>query len=142
MKRSLILLPIALLAAASPLKAAGEVEACALVSKSEAAAVFGEIKGDPVSKDGLRGKKCSYSTTVGAWVTIELYSAEAHWELMKNMALDLKDLTGFGDEAFSAKRGDTRQVYVKKGALMMEVDSSAGLDAAQKVAAIAVRRLP
>jgi hypothetical protein len=142
MKRSLILLPIALLAAASPLKAAGEVEACALVSKSEAGAVFGEIKGDPVPKDGLRGKKCSYSTTAGAWVTIELYSAEAHWELMKNMSVDVKDLTGLGDAAFSAKRGDTRQVYVKKGGAMIEIDSSAGLEAAEKAAVIAVKRMP
>ncbi len=115
---------------------------CSFLSKAEAAGAMGEIKGEPASKDGLRGKKCSYNNMEGAWVTIEVYSAEAHWDLMKNMANDVKELTGLGDAAFSAKRGDTRQVYVKKGASMMEVDSSAGLDAAHKVAAIAVKRLP
>jgi hypothetical protein len=115
---------------------------CSLLSKAEAAAAMGEVKGEPASKDGLRGKKCSYDNMAGAWVSIEVYSAEAHWDLMKNMSLDVKDLTGLGDAAFSAKRGDTRQVYVKKGASMIEVDSSAGLEAAQKVAAIAAKRLP
>jgi hypothetical protein len=115
---------------------------CSLLSKIEAAAVMGEIKGEPASKDGLRGKKCSYDNLQGAWVTIEVYPAEAHWDLLKNMATDAQDLTGLGDAAFSAKRGDTRQVYVKKGASMMEVDSSAGMDTVRKVAAIAVKRLP
>ena len=115
---------------------------CSLLSKAEAAAAMGEIKGEPASKDGLRGKKCSYDNMSGAWVTIELYSAEAHWELMKNLAVEVQELTGLGDAAFSAKRGNTRQVYVKKGTSMIEVDSSAGIDAARKVAAIAVKRLP
>ena len=115
---------------------------CSLLSKAEAAAVIGEIKGEPASKDGLRGKKCSYHNMQGAWVTIEVYSAEAHWDLIKNMASDVQDLTGLGDAAFSAKRGDTRQVYVKKGASMIEADSSAGMDAARKIAASAVKRLP
>ncbi len=117
-------------------------EPCSLLSKTEAAAVMGEIKGEPASKDGLRGRKCSYDTMQGAWVTIEAYPAEAHWDLIKNMATDAQDLAGLGEAAFSAKRGATRQVYVKKGASMMEVDSSAGMDAAQKIAAIAVKRLP
>jgi hypothetical protein len=115
---------------------------CSLLSKAEAASVMGEIKGEPASKDGLRGKKCSYDNMQGAWVTIEVYPAEAHWDLIKNMASGVQDLTGLGEAAFSAKRGDTRQVYVKKGASMIEVDSSAGMDAAQKAAAIAVKRLP
>ena len=116
---------------------------CSLLSKAEAAAAVGEIKGEPRSKDGLRGKKCAYDNMKGAWVTLEVYPADAHWDLMKNLAIEVQDLTGLGEAAFSAKRGvDTRQVYVKKGALMIEVDSSAGMDAAQKVAAIAVKRLP
>jgi hypothetical protein len=116
---------------------------CSLMSKAEAAGAMGEIKGEPASKDGLRGKKCSYNNMEGAWVTIEVYPAEPHWDLMKNLAIDVQELTGLGDAAFSAKRGvDTRQVYVKKGASMIEVDSSAGMDAAKKVAAIAVKRLP
>ena len=115
---------------------------CSLLSKAEAAAAMGEIKGEPQSKDGLRGKKCSYDNMKGAWVSIEVFPAEPHWELLKNMANDVQDLAGIGDAAFSAKRGDTQQVYVKKGASMMAVDSSAGLDAAKKVAAIAVKRLP
>ena len=118
------------------------VDPCSLLTKAEAAAVMGEIKDEPASKDGLRGKKCSYNNVAGAWVTIELYSADAHWDLMKNFAVDVKEMTGLGDAAFSAKRGDTRQVYIKKGASMLEVDSSAGLDAAQRAAAIAVKRLP
>jgi hypothetical protein len=115
---------------------------CALLNKAEAAGVVGEIKGEAASKDGGRGKKCSYDTVKGSWVSIEVYSAEAHWEWMKNMGIDVQPLTGLGDAAFSAKRGDTRQVYVKKGAWMIEVDSSAGLDAAKQVAAFAAKRLP
>ena len=41
---------------------------CSLLSKTEAAAVMGEIKGEPASKDGLRGRKCSYDNMQGAWV--------------------------------------------------------------------------
>ena len=103
---------------------------------------MGEIKGEPTSKDGLRGKKCSYDNSKGAWVSIEAYSAEVHWEMMKNMALEVQEVTGLGDAAFTAKRGPTRQIYVKNGAWMLEVDSSAGLDAAERIAAIAVKRLP
>ena len=117
-------------------------EPCSLMSKAEAAAVMGEIKGDPTSKDGLRGKKCRYDNMQGAWMTLEVYSAEAHWDLLKNMAIDGQELSGLGEAAFSAKRGDTRQVYVKKGAAMIEVDSSAGIDAAKKAAAIATKHLP
>jgi hypothetical protein len=118
------------------------IDPCSLLSRAEAADALGELKGEGASKDGLRGKKCSYDNMAGAWVSIEVYSAEAHWDLMKNMSLDVKELTGLGDVAFSARRGDTRQVYVKKGALMIEVDSSAGMEAAQKVAAIAVKGMP
>lgn len=117
-------------------------EPCSLMSKEEAAAVLGELKSEPASQDGLRGKKCSYDNLKGAWVTLEVYSSDAHWDLMKNMALDAQALTGLGEDAFSAKRGGTRQIFVKKGASMIEVDSSAGLDVAKQVAAIAVKRLP
>ena len=116
---------------------------CSLMTKAEAAAVMGEIKGEPHAKDGLRGKKCGYDNMKGAWVSIEVYPAGPHWDLMKQFAVEVQDLTGLGDAAFSARGGvDTRQVYVKKGALMIAVDSSAGMEAAQKVAEIAVKRLP
>ena len=118
------------------------LDPCSLMSKAEAAVVMGEMKGDPTSKDALRGKKCVYDNMKGAWISIEVYSTEAQWELAKNMAIDAQELPGLGEAAFSAKRGDTRQIYVKKGASMIEVDSSAGMDAAKQVAAIAVKRLP
>lgn len=116
---------------------------CSLMTKAEAAAVMGEIKGEPRAKDGLRNQKCTYYNMKGAWITIEVYPAGPHWDLLKQLAIEVQDLTGLGDAAFSAKRGvDTRQVYVKKGALMVEVESSAGMEAAQKVAEIAAKRLP
>ena len=115
---------------------------CAFLTKAEAAAVMGEVKGEPTPKDGLRGRKCVYDNIKGAWISIAVYPAEAHWDLVKNMANDVQELSDLGEAAFSAKRGDTRQVYVKKGATMIEVDSSAGIEAAQKAAAIAVKRLP
>ena len=117
------------------------IDPCSLLSKAEAAQIMGEIKGEPRSKDALRGKKCAYDNMEGAWITVEVYPAEAHWDLLKNLGIDVQEVTGLGDAAFSAKRGDTRQVYVKKGPSMIEVDSSAGMEAAQKVAAIAVKRL-
>jgi len=141
----ILIIPLVFITIAGHLSAQKDLKAadpCALLTKPEAAAVIGEIKGEPASKDGLRGKKCSYDNMNGAWVSIEVYSAEPHWELMKNMALDVQSLAGLGDEAFSAKRGATRQVYVRKGTQMIEVDSSAGLEAAQKTAAAAVKRLP
>lgn len=134
---------LAISLAASPAQTATQApDPCALLSQAELVAVMGEIKGEPASKDGLRGKKCSYNNMKGAWVSIEIYSAEAHWDLMKNLALDVQEVKGLGDDAFSAKRGETRQVYVKKGTFMIEVDSSAGMEAAQKAAAAAVQRLP
>lgn len=63
--------------------------------------MLGQIKGEPASKDGLRGNKCSYDSVSGAWVKIEVYSADAHWELMKNITLNAQALTNLGEEALA-----------------------------------------
>jgi hypothetical protein len=118
------------------------VDPASLLTRAEATAILGELKGEPELKDGLRGKKLNFDTLSGSWLSIEVYSAEAHWEPIKGLANDVEDVAGLGDAAYSSKRGSTRQVFVKKGALMMEVDSSAGLDAAKKAATAATKRLP
>jgi hypothetical protein len=121
-----------------------KIDACALVTKAEAAQALGEIKGDAETRTGLHDeKRCGYSNTNGGEVSFGVYGANL-WESKRMAAegLDAEDLAGLGEEAFSVKRGTTVQLYVRKKGVVLDVNSTAGKEAARRMAAKALDRIP
>ena len=131
----------ALMLLATAVVAAAELDPCSLVPKAEVAKIIGEIK-EVKTTEGLRqNKQCDYTNMEGSWLKVTVYSAE-HWDVVKMAALDPAAVSGLGEEAYAAKRGTTREVYVRKGKLMLEVTSTVGADATQKIATAATKQLP
>src|SRR3712207_2605159 len=114
---------------------------CALVPKEEVAKIIGEIKEVKTSQGLRNNKQCDYTNMEGSWLKVTVYSAE-HWDMVKMAALDPAAISRLGEEAYASKRGTTREVYVRKGKLMLEVTSTVGADATQKIAAAAAKQLP
>ena len=123
---------------------ASKIDACALVTKAEAAQVLGEIKREAETRTGLHDeKRCGYSNTNGNEVSFGVYGAN-FWESKRMAAegLDTEDLAGLGEEAFSVKRGTTVQLYARKGGIILDVNSTAGKEAARRMAEKALDRIP
>jgi hypothetical protein len=121
-----------------------KIEACSLVTKAEAAQVLGEIKGEAETRTGLHNeKRCGYSNMNGNEVSFGVYGADL-WESKRTASegLDTEDLSGLGEEAFSVKRGTTVQLYARKGSTILDVNSTAGKEAARRVAEKALARIP
>jgi hypothetical protein len=53
-----------------------------------------------------------------------------------------ENISGLGEEAFVVKRGTDAEVYVRKGEWILEVRSSSGRAITQKVAELAVKKMP
>ena len=121
---------------------AGDLDPCALVPKADVAKLIGEIK-EVKTTEGLRKEKqCDYTTMTGAWLKASVYSSDA-WDLQKQLLPnDPTPIAGLGEEAFQVKRGTSREVYVRKGKLMLQVSSTVELDATQKFAEAAAKQLP
>ena len=121
-----------------------KIDACALVTKAEAAQALGEIKGGAQTRAGLHDeKRCGYSNMNGGEVSFGVYGAN-FWESKRMAAegLDTEDLSGLGEEAFSVKRGTTVQLYARKGGIILDVNSTAGKEAARRMAEKALDRIP
>jgi hypothetical protein len=121
-----------------------KIDACALVTKAEAAQVLGEIKGEAQTRAGLHDeKRCGYSNMNGGEVSFGVYGAN-FWESKRMAAegLDTENLSGLGEEAFSVKRGTTVQLYARKGGIILDVNSTAGKEAARRMAEKALDRIP
>lgn len=120
-----------------------KIDICSLVTKAEAGLIMGEIKGGAETSTGLHNeKRCSYSNMNGNNVSFGVYSAD-FWE-MKRMAakgLDTEELSGLGQEAFSVRRGGEHQIYVRKEAVVLEVNSSGGREMTKRIAEKALSRL-
>src|SRR4051794_21385713 len=124
----MLLLAVSLLAGA-PERKAEDVDACALVSAEEVKEVMGPLREAPHADTGLqKEKECRYLDADGQNLTLSVYTAE-RWGLQKGIVseMDPHDEAGLGDEAFSVRRGSSTEVYVKKGALMLEVRGTAGM---------------
>lgn len=120
-----------------------KIDACALVTKAEAAQVLGEIKGEAETRTGLHNeKRCGYSNMNGNEVSLGVYDADL-WESKRTASegLETEDLSGLGQEAFSVKRGTTVQLYVRKGGIILDVNSTAGKEAARRMAEKALQRI-
>ena len=121
-----------------------KIDACSLVTKAEAAQVLGEIKREAETRTGLHDeKRCGYSNMNGNEVSFGVYSAN-FWESKRMAAegLNTEDLAGLGEEAFSVKRGTTVQLYVRKKGFVLDVNSTAGKEAARRMAEKALDRIP
>ena len=113
-----------------------KIDPCALVNRAEAAQVLGEIKGEAETRTGLHNeKRCSYSNMNGSEVSFGVYGAD-FWESTRTASegLDNEELRGLGEEAFSVRRGTTVQLYVRKGDVILDVNSTAGKEAARRMA--------
>ena len=104
--------------------------------------IIGEIKEGPKAKEGLmKEKACEWTNMSGSWLSIAISSADK-WGLKKGSANNPTDLKGFGEEAFTDKRGTDAELYVRKGKWMLEVRASSGSANAQKVAQYVLAKMP
>lgn len=121
-----------------------KIDACALVTRAEAAEVLGEIKGEAETRTGLHDeKRCGYSNTNGNEISFGVYGAD-FWESKRaaSEGLAAEDIPGLGEEAFSVRRGTTVQLYARKGGVILDVNSTAGKEAARRIAEKALARIP
>ena len=128
--------------AASVFAQVNETDPCALIDKAALAKVFGEIKEEPSTKEGLmKERQCQWTNMSGSWLTVSVYTAE-RWGLKKGSGNNPADLAGVGEEAFTDKRGTDKELYVRKGKLMLEVRTSSSSDIALAVATMALAKMP
>jgi hypothetical protein len=143
-----LLLSLALVAAgddpAAPSKhQSSNIDACALVTRAEAAALLGGLRRDPVPQTGYQQEReCHYVSERGAQLSVSVYTAD-RWDLQKGIVSEMSPVAvpGLGDEAFAVRRGTYAEVYVRKGALLLEVRGSAGMEVSRGMAAKAAGRL-
>ena len=130
-----------LLLAISAMGAEPTLDPCALIPQADVAKIIGEIK-EMKTTEGLRNEKvCDYTNMEGSWLKVSVYSAE-HWEMVKISAIEPTDIKGLGEEAYGAKRGTSREVFVRQGKLMLAVSSTVGAEKTQQIAAAAAKQLP
>ena len=123
---------------------ADQIDPCAVVPKAELEPIFGEFKGAPEEKSGLRNEReCHYSNMEGQWLTLSVFGGgDDRWSLEKavtNMNPQTP-IAGLGDDAFTAKRGTDSLVYIRRGDSIFEVSCSCGADKALAVARKAAAR--
>jgi hypothetical protein len=126
------------------LAGAAEPDPCALVPRIEVEKIIGQLKTAPKADTGLqKEKECNYENSEGAWLKVSIYSSE-RWGLQKGIVSEMNptDITGLGEEAFSVKRGTSMEIYVRKGALILEVSSTVGLEQTRKFAEAAIKQMP
>jgi len=120
-----------------------DVDACALVTRAEAAVLLGGLRRDPLPQTGYQQEReCHYVSERGAQLSVSVYTAD-RWDLQKGIVSEMSpaDVPGLGDEAFAVRRGTYAEVYVRKGALLLEVRGSAGMEVSRGMAAKAAGRL-
>ena len=129
-------------AAAAP-AAPAVSDACSLVARSDVESIFGELKGPPKSGTGLRNEKeCRYQNLDGKWLETSVFSAD-RWDLEKGIVSEMHPapLPNLGDEAFSVKQGTDSVVYVRKGASILEVSCSCGMQQTTAIASKAIGKM-
>ena len=141
MKTILLLL---LSVSVSCLSAAEAPDPCALVTPDQLASAFGRLKGAPKPDVGIQEEKeCHYENSDGNSLVIRIYSAE-RWGMQKgiNSESNPTSLPDLGEEAFMVKKGTDKEIYIRKGNWILEIDGSADSEKLKAVAALAVIHLP
>lgn len=122
--------------------APADIDPCTLVTKEDVAKILGEIKEGPKPKEGLMKEKgCEWTNMSGSWLNLSVYEAD-QWGMKKMSANDPTEVKGLGEEAFANKRGTDAELYVRKGALILEVRTSSGKEVAKQVAETAIKKIP
>jgi hypothetical protein len=141
---ALAILPPASYASAAGTESYSKLDPCALIAPAHVEKILGELKGAPKANTGIQQEKeCDYTTMTGAWLKVRLYSSE-RWGMQKGIVSEMNPTTleGLGDEAFSVKQGTSHEIYVRKGALILEVTSTLGPELTKKFAEAAAKQLP
>lgn len=116
--------------------AKSKIDASKLIDNASVEAIIGKLKGAPKPDTGLLGESIiKYENMDGQWVNITVYDSN-RWGLKKGETSEMKPtaLKGLGDEAFWVQRGTSAEVYVKKGANILEVDTSGGIKFGKPIA--------
>jgi len=120
-----------------------DVDACSLVTRSEADAIMGKLREAPKPATTLRDEKaCSYLNEEGANVTVRVYGSN-QFGLQKGIDSEEKmtSLPGLGDEAYYTKKGSDTDLWVRKGGATLNVNGSIGLEKSKGMAQKALSRL-
>jgi hypothetical protein len=117
---------------------------CSLLTTSQLESTFGKLKGPPKPDVGVqKEKECHYENEDGNFLVLRIYSAD-RWGMQKgiNSESNPTALPGLGEEAFRVKKGTDKEIYIRKGAWILEIDSSADSEKVKSLASLAAARLP
>jgi hypothetical protein len=126
------------------LLAAEPPDPCSLLTTAQLESTFGKLKGAPKPDVGVqKEKECHYENESGNFLVLRVYSSE-RWGMQKgiNSENNPTNLPGLGEEAFMVKKGTDKEIYVRKGAWILEIDSSADSEKVKSLASLAAARLP
>ncbi len=129
---------------AIPLFAAEPPDPCALLSSAQLESTFGKLKGTPKPGVGVqKEKECHYENAEGNSLVLRTYSAE-RWGMQKgiNSENNPTPLLDLGSEAFMVKKGTDKEIYIRKGDWILEIDGSADSEKIKAVATLAAARMP
>ena len=118
-------------------------DACALITKAEIEKAFGELKEPPKADVGLQQEKeCHFTNKNGNYVVLRLYTAE-RWDLQKGINSEMHPtaVPGLGEEAFYVSKSGNKEMFVRKGAWILEIDGSTDIDILKTIAATAIARV-
>ena len=131
-------------ATAEAVTAARRADPCALVTPTDMATMFGELKEGPLPSSGLRDERqCNYTNLSGSWIKLSLAGGQERWEWEKGItnAQGPQEIGGLGDEAFAIRRGTDSVVYVRKGEAILELSCSCDAAVAEAIARVATSTL-
>ncbi len=140
MKALLVLLACSVV----PLFAAEPPDPCMLVTLSQLESTFGKLKGAPKPHVGVqKEKECHYQNEDGNSLVLRIYSVD-RWGMQKgiNSENNPTALPGLGSEAFMVKKGTDKEIYIRKGDWILEIDGSADSEKLKSLASLGAARLP
>jgi hypothetical protein len=141
-----LIIPFALYALTSSQAQRGTTDApdpCALVSKAEVEKAFGPLKEDAKTTTGLQNEKvCNYTNMSGNYLMLHLYASDK-WELQKgiNSEKNPKPLAGLGEEGFYVVKSGNKEMFIRNGPWILELDGSTDTEVLKAIAAIALPRV-
>jgi hypothetical protein len=130
--------------AAASFAAPDAPDPCSLLTTSQLESTFGKLKSAPKPDVGVqKEKECHYENEDGNFLVLRIYSAD-RWGMQKgiNSESNPMALPGLGEEAFMIKKGTDKEIYIRKGAWILEIDSSADSEKVKALAPLAAARLP
>ncbi|MEZ0374911.1 MAG: hypothetical protein ACAI44_37845 [Candidatus Sericytochromatia bacterium] len=125
-------------------QAAPNVDACTLITRTEAESLMGELREAPKPGLALRDEKvCSYGPNIdGANATLRVYGSD-QWSTQLGIDSEMNriPLPGLGDEAYYTLKGSDTDLWTRKGGVVVNINGSVGNVTASQLAAKALSRL-